>query len=57
MNDQNVECYTHDQLIEALKNAGDVVTLVVKYFKPAAIFLNKSLQSGMLLVKKMCTDY
>ena len=47
VNDEKVESYTHDELIEVLKNAGDVVTLTVKYFRPAAIFLNKSLQSGM----------
>ena len=28
--------------MEALKTAGDIVTLTVRYFKPAAVFLNKS---------------
>lgn len=42
MNDVNIESYRHEQVIEALKSGGDVVTLTVKYFKPAAVFLNKS---------------
>lgn len=46
VNDQDVESFSHDQVIEALKTAGQIVTLTVKHFKPAAIFLNKSLQSA-----------
>ncbi|KAL4218036.1 hypothetical protein ACF0H5_022774 [Mactra antiquata] len=42
VNDINIETFTHDQVMEALKTAGDIVTLTVKYFKPAAVFLNKS---------------
>ncbi|XP_069106773.1 gamma-1-syntrophin-like [Argopecten irradians] len=36
---------THDEVVSLLKSAGSEVTLVVKHFKPAAIFLNKD-QSG-----------
>ncbi|KAK3580259.1 hypothetical protein CHS0354_012788 [Potamilus streckersoni] len=41
VNDQSVELCTHDEVVDILKNAGDVVTLTVQHFKPASIFLNK----------------
>ena len=57
VNDQSVESYTHDQVIEALKLAGEIVTLTVKYFKPAAIFLNKNLQPGTYVLElSLITD-
>lgn len=42
VNGENIESFSHDQVIETLRSAGDIVTLTVKYFKPAALFLNKS---------------
>ncbi|XP_052763598.1 gamma-2-syntrophin-like [Mya arenaria] len=48
VNGENIEAYSHDQVIETLRSAGDVVTLSVKYFKPAAVFLNKSSNSADL---------
>ncbi|KAH3897491.1 gamma-2-syntrophin-like [Dreissena polymorpha] len=42
VNEESIEGLSHDQVIEVLKSAGDHVTLTVKYFKPAAVFLNKS---------------
>ncbi|XP_021361792.1 gamma-1-syntrophin-like [Mizuhopecten yessoensis] len=37
---------SHDEVISLLKSAGSEVTLVVKHFKPAAVFLNKDQQAG-----------
>ncbi|WAR18087.1 SNTG1-like protein [Mya arenaria] len=51
VNGENIEAYSHDQVIETLRSAGDVVTLSVKYFKPAAVFLNKSSNSVPRLEK------
>ncbi|OWF46407.1 Gamma-1-syntrophin [Mizuhopecten yessoensis] len=34
---------SHDEVISLLKSAGSEVTLVVKHFKPAAVFLNKDI--------------
>ena len=42
VNGTSVEDATHDQAVALLKSAGEVVTLLVKYFRPASLFLNKS---------------
>ena len=42
VNGKNIEAYGHDMAVQTLKHAGDEVTLVVKYFKPASLFLNRS---------------
>lgn len=41
INGQSCEGLTHSEVLSSLKNAGSIVVLTVKYFKPAAPFLNK----------------
>ena len=40
VNGTNVESFCHDEAVVVLKNAGDDVTLTVKYFEPASNFLS-----------------
>ena len=39
VNSEMIENYCHDEAVQCLKNAGDNVTLTVKYFRPASLFL------------------
>lgn len=41
VNDTVIETFSHDQAVQALKAAGNTVTLTVKYFRPASLFLNR----------------
>ena len=41
INGQSCEGLTHSEVLSCLKNAGSIVVLTVKYFKPAAPFLSK----------------
>jgi hypothetical protein len=49
INGQSCEGLTHSEVLSCLKNAGSIVVLTVKYFKPAAPFLNKQTSLGRLL--------
>ena len=42
VNGVSLDSYCHDEAVSLLKEAGDDVTLCVKYFHPASLFLNKS---------------
>ena len=43
VNGASVETYTHDEVVQAMKNTeGDIVQLTVRHFRPASHFLNKS---------------
>lgn len=35
----NIEEFSHDEAVQVLKQAGHTVTLRVKYFRPASLFL------------------
>lgn len=41
VNSIGVETATHDEVVQALKNAGERLTLTVKHFKQASYFLNR----------------
>ncbi len=43
VNGNNIEICGHDAAVQTLKNAGEDVTLTVKYFRPASLFLNRSM--------------
>ncbi|XP_041361423.1 gamma-1-syntrophin-like [Gigantopelta aegis] len=45
VNGVSVESYTHDEVVQAMKNTeGDIVQLTVRHFRPASHFLNKNNQ-------------
>lgn len=41
VNGANMEHATHEQVVKALRNAGDMVTVTTKHFRPASHFLSK----------------
>lgn len=43
VNSVSVEIATHDEVVQALKNAGEKLTLTVKHFKQASYFLNRGM--------------
>ena len=46
VNDVSIEAFSHDDAVSALKNAGELVVLVVKYFQSASLFLAKGQRRG-----------
>ncbi|KAL5013733.1 hypothetical protein ScPMuIL_008003 [Solemya velum] len=55
VNNYSLEGFHHDDVVEILKNSGDVVTLTVKYFKPASHFLKAGNENILNNNEELCT--